>query len=330
MNTTEKLVSLGICFSDKDKLELEKAGCALSQYDAAGDLEEALLAAKDAAAVCVSNVWMRHLPPDFLGRLEKCRLLVVGSTGTDTIDADDAALRGISIANCPRYSAPAVAEHAFALLLSLARRLNNRPERPSDPGLVSYTAAVTLRKGVELRGKTLGIAGYGHVGWHLARLASGFGMKVLVAKRNPPWLLSRLIRHRHAKFVKFGAMLTQSDAVVSVVPPGVRGLFDAEAFGRMRPGCLFVNVGRAQALDEEALHSALENGIVGGAGLDAFSPAGAQALRPLRNVILSPHMAWNTAEAEGRLGRECVKNITSFFAGKPVNLVMDASRTQEE
>lgn len=94
MDTTVKLVSLGIRFSAADKLALAASGCGLQQYDAPRDFDAALLSAGEAEAVCVSSVWARYLPPGFLGRLGRCRLLVVGG-GAERLDVDDAALRGI-------------------------------------------------------------------------------------------------------------------------------------------------------------------------------------------------------------------------------------------
>jgi phosphoglycerate dehydrogenase-like enzyme len=318
-----KLVSLGVLFSGENNKYLFSAGCGVHQYNTARDLEDGLRAAEDADAVCVSNVWIRYLPPDFINRLLRCRLLVIGGAGTDMLAMENARRRGIAIANCPLYSAPAVAEHAFALILSLARKLYLRPERSSGPELASYEASARLMKGMELRGKTLGIAGYGRIGRQLARIAGGFGMRVAGFKRKPPRMLTRALFHRQTHFVGFGCVLCQSDVIVSTLPgtPEARNLFNAEAFARMRRGCLFVNVGRAQGVDEAALQSALEQGIIAGAGLDVVSQLGARNLRPMKNVIISPHIGWNTTEAEERLGRECATTIVRFFSGRPVNLI---------
>jgi lactate dehydrogenase-like 2-hydroxyacid dehydrogenase len=303
MKSPEKLVSLGVRFPDAGRRTLRSAGCDLHQYAEVSEFEAALRAAEEAGAVCVSTVWLRHLPSDFISRLKRCRLLVIGGRGANSLDVNDAALRGISIAHCPRYPAPAIAEHAFALLLSLARRLNHRPERPAEPGLHSYEAAAELWKGVELRGKTLGIAGFGFgkdIGRCLARIAAGFGMKVLSVRRQQPWWLARLLFHRNVRFVKFNDMVSQSDAIVSLLPPGARGAFSEEAFARMRPGCLFVNVGRAQAVDEDALLGALKNGTGRGHSPERAVAVSAQERRLLASYELEHRRGGGTSRGRMR------------------------------
>jgi lactate dehydrogenase-like 2-hydroxyacid dehydrogenase len=325
MGATVKLVSLGVRFAEGDKLYLSSSGFELEQYDQPGDLERAVQAAAGAGAVCVANAWLRRLGRDFVNRLEGCRLLVAGGSA-DMLDLDEASLRGISVANCPGYSAPAIAEQAFALLLALARRLNRRGERPAEPGLEAQEEMVRLWKGTELGGKTLGVLGHGATGRQLAAIGMGFGMRVLVAKRDKPWLLTRLLRHRGVTFSNFRDMLPQADVVISSLPGGMgsRRFFGAEAFAAMKPNCLFVNVGGANLVDEVELLSALESGRLAGAGLDGVTPAGAQALRQLKNVVITPHMGWNTEESAARFSAECAANVTSFFAGRPANLLLDA------
>jgi phosphoglycerate dehydrogenase-like enzyme len=325
-----KLVSLGVNFTDADKRTLLASGCDLRQYDSSRDLEAALQAAGEADAVCISKVWLRFPGPDFISRLGRCRLVVTGGAACP-LDPEEAARRGISIAHCPGYSAPAIAEYAFALLLTLARKLGRRMERPSGSGLAAAEALVRLWKGAELHGKTLGIAGYGAIGRYLALIARGFDMKVLVVSRERPWWPARVLRYRHVHFVEFADMLRRSDVVVSVLPDmGAREFFGAEAFAGMRRGCLFVNVGNPQVIDETELKMALEQGQLAGAGLDGVSPMGAQMLRPLANVLLSPRMGWNTAEAGARFSGECARSVIRFFSGRPVRLLTDASRMAQQ
>jgi phosphoglycerate dehydrogenase-like enzyme len=325
MGADVNLVSLGVRFNEGDRVSLVSSGCELAQFDQPADLEKGIKAAAGADAVCVANVWLRHLGRDFVSRLDRCKLLVTGGS-PDMLDMDEASLRGISVANCPGYYAQAVSEHAFALLLALARKLGRRAERPQEPGLAFHEEMVQLWKGVELGGKTLGIVGPGPVAARLAGIGLGFGMRVVVVKRNKPWWITRVLRHRGVEFSAFREMLPQADVIIAAMPGvmGGRGFFGAEAFSAMRRGCLFVNVGRPQVVDENELRSALERGLVGGAGLDGTSPAGAMALRQFRNVVITPHMGWNTEDSEARFSAECAGNVKAFFAGSPVNLVLDS------
>ena len=120
-------------------------------------------------------------------------------------------------------------------------------------------------------------------------------------------------------------MLEKSDVIVSILHArrSMRGTFDDDSFSRMRSGCLFVNVGHARAVDEDALLAALKQGKLGGAGLDAFSRDAAQPLRELDNVILSRHMAWNTVQSEKHLAAECSENVVRFLSGHPINLLVE-------
>jgi phosphoglycerate dehydrogenase-like enzyme len=320
-----KLVSLGIRFSGGDEQALISAGCLIQAYDAPKDLPEALRAAEDAEIVCVSNVWQVHLAPDFMNSLGRCRLVVLGTPGVGKLNMEVARLNGIAVASCPAYSAPAVAEYAFAIMLALARKLVRRRRPVSEDGPGSFDEPVRLLQGVELRGKTLGIAGYERIGPHLAGIAKSWDMKILVSQCKMPWW-RRVLTPRHVHFVNFRAMLDQSDAIVSVLPgrPNTQGTFDDDAFSRMRNGCLFVNVGQPQAVDEDALLAALKQGKLGGAGLDIVSSRdAARSLRELDNVIVSHRVAWNTVQSEKRRAAECAKNVVRFLSGHPINLLVE-------
>jgi phosphoglycerate dehydrogenase-like enzyme len=319
------LVSLGLCFTDSDRKVLLSSGFKLAEYLQPGDLEGGIKAASAAEVVCLSNTWMRHLGRDFVSKLERCRLIVTGGS-VEMLDIDEASFRAISVANCPRYSAPAVAEHAFTILLALARRLSHRGERPAGQDMASHDEMIRNWRGFELRGKTLGLMGYGAVGQALIPIAKGFGMRVVVARRDLPRLFTRLFQDKKVTFVRFSDMLPQSDIIISSLPGGIktRGFFGADTFLNMRKGAIFVNVGRPHTVDEAELKAALERGDLSGAALDAVTPEGAALLRQMKNVFITPGMGWNTVESAERLSEECVRNVTSFFSGKPQNLVMDA------
>jgi phosphoglycerate dehydrogenase-like enzyme len=325
MSEPINLVSLGLRFADSDRQVLLSAGFKLSEYLQPGDLESGIKAAAAAEAVCLSNTWMRHLGRDFVSKLERCRLVVTGGSA-ELLDLDEASFRAISVANCPRYSAPAVAEHAFTILLALARRLQHRGERPAVQDMASHDEMIRNWRGFELRGKTLGLMGYGAVGQALIPIAKGFGMNVVVARRDLPRLFTRLFLDRKITFVKFSDMLPQSDVIISSLPGGIktRGFFGVDTFLNMRKGAIFVNVGRPHTVDEAELKAALERGDLAGAALDSVTPEGGAALRQLKNVFITPGMGWNTVESAERLSEECALNVTAFFSGHPQNLVLDA------
>ncbi|MCM2267713.1 MAG: hypothetical protein NDI60_08095 [Elusimicrobiales bacterium] len=330
MEKKTRIVGLGVSFPERHRLMLEKQGCEVLQYPDAGSFEEALREAQSAEAVCFSTLWQQHLPQDFLPRLKKCRILAVPAGAS--VDPEEAASYGISVATCQRYSVPALAEYAFSLLLSLARKIACSPSLHPGPALAAQARAMALGRGVELRGKTLGLVRYGSFGPRIARLGSALGMNVLAPKWKAPRLFSRFFRHRFTSFVDLDSLLASSDMILSILPPRGRIVFDMDAFTQMKPGCLFVRVGH-WGVDESALQRALQKGMIAGAALEV--PLGVEQgpLAGLPNVQLYPTLpfwASNTEESELRFGGECANNLAAFLAGKPTDLSVKAARPGKE
>ena len=325
MSELRNLVSLGLKFTEPDRAALSGAGFSVAEYLRPEDLEAGIKAAAAAGCVCISGPWMRHIGKDFASKLERCRLIVT-SGPVDLLDMDEASFRGISVAVCSQFSAPAVAEHAFTILLALARRLPHRGERAAVPDLAGHEEMAALHRGMELRTKTLGLIGYGAVGQAIVPIARGFGMKVLVARPNLPPFFSRLAWDRRVTFTRFSEILPLCDVVIASLPGGIRTrrFFGENTFRSMRDNAIFVNVGRPSTVDEAELKAALERGDLAGAALDLVTPEGGAALRGLRNVFITPGLGWNTAEALERLSFECSRHVTDFFAGSPGKLVMDS------
>jgi phosphoglycerate dehydrogenase-like enzyme len=232
-----------------------------------------------------------------------------------------------------------IGEYVLATMLAWYRRLpqmhtfQDRHEWPDQrTRLVDFT-------GDELSGKTLGIAGYGSIGRHVARLASGFGMRVLALQRGSD--------HRDHGFVLPGTgdpegtlperyytpdtlheMLAASDVLVIALPltPATRGLFDAGAFAAMRRGAFLVNIARGEICDEPALVAALRDGKLASAALDVFAREPLPADDPLwtlPNVILTPHVSGLTPHYNERATQLFVANLRRYLAGEPLYNVVD-------
>jgi phosphoglycerate dehydrogenase-like enzyme len=280
---------------------------------AGGGPEEVRRLLADAeAAVVRSNVRLDRAALEAAPRL---RLVLRAGAGLDGIDLDCARERGVRVQPLAS-SVDAVAEHAFALLLALARKVAWLHRRLCE-GSWEKQAGV----GQELGGKTLGVLGFGRNGRRTAEMARAFRMNVLAHDRSP----QRPEKQQAAaalgvRFVGPGELFESSDAVVVAAPLNeqTRGLVGADLLGRMRPGALLVNVGRGGVVDEAALYDALKSGRLSGAALDVFAtePVGDSPLLRLDNFLGTPHVGGQTADAQRRIGEAVVRAVDDFAAGR--------------
>lgn len=273
---------------------------------------------------------------ELLQRMPALSLVATRSAGTDHVDLAACQERGIPVVHVPDYGAATVAEHTFALLLALARYLCEARARALQ-GSFSYRGLT----GFELEGKVLGVIGYGRIGAHVARIAHGFGMKVLTFDPHPrPDAAISL----GVNFVGWTELLERSDILSLHLPlaPETRHLLDDAAFARVKPGVVLLNTARGALIDEEALLRALERGTVSAAGLDVLEHEGGAApeapmgcgglgcdrgwgsshplLRHPR-VLATPHVGFNTREAVARILHETVDNIAAWQSGQPQHRV---------
>lgn len=248
---------------------------------------------------------------DIVPYLEGCRFISVQGAGTDALDVAAARRKGILVSNVPDFCSDAVAEHAFALLLGVAKRLEAGRTTLHQSGWRTALAYPT----VGLRGKTLGLFGCGKIGSRIAALGRAFGMRVLATTRSPD-------------STPLEQLLAESDFLVIAAPatPETRGCFGAHTLWKMKPGAVLVNISRASLVDEAALLDALDAGRLAGAALDVFSVEPPPPDHPLLHhprLLVSPHVAWGTEDAVRRLVDLSIENVEAFLAGKPINLVQD-------
>ena len=295
----------------------------------------------------------------FLDAHPELKLIATRSTGADHIDTAACHERGVTIANVPSYGEHTVAEHTFALILTLSRRL---PEVIRTPGKTDRVAYEPVRS-FELRGKTLGVIGAGRIGQHVIRMARAFGMKVLtfdVADNPcPPEV-------EDCEAATLERLLAEAHILTLHVPllPETHHLLNGDALARCRRGVIVINTARGGLIDTDALLEALGSGQVGGAGLDVLEedsiirqettrviseqivqrlhtvtgPAelhdrGPGRIKELENllrnqrllarpdVIFTPHVAFNSVEAIERINRTTAENIRLFLRGEASNVV---------
>jgi len=232
------------------------------------------------------------------------KVIVRGGVGLDTIDADYARSKGITVMNTPMASSASVAELAIGYMFALAR------------SLFQATASMKAEKwekkqfeGDEIGGKTLGLIGIGNIGREVARRAGALGMTVLAYD---PYVKQA----EGVKLVNLEELLAQSDYISLHIPKTKEsaGMIGKEAFGRMKRGVRIINCARGGIIDEQALKEALVSGKVAGAALDVYSeePPTDWALVQRPDVICSPHIGAATKEAQGRVGAEVAQKLIDF------------------
>jgi D-lactate dehydrogenase len=278
------------------------------------------------------------LTKPLLRRLPRLRFVATRSTGFDHIDLRECLRRRIAVSNVPSYGENTVAEHTFALILALSRNIHKAYVKT-----IKGDFSLEGLQGFDLKGKTLGVVGAGHIGLHVIKMAKGFGMEVLVhdARRNV--FLSEVLDFR---YVPLETLLSRSDIVSLHVPymASTHHLMNRAAFRRMKRGALLINTARGGLVDTDALVWALDEGIVGGAGLDVLEGEElvkeerqllsrdfpkeklATALRNhillhRENVVITPHIAFDSREALQRILETTASNIAGFLRGSPANLV---------
>ena len=261
---------------------------------------------------------------ELLSRLKRLKLICIAATGTNNADLEAARCFGIAVTNVSGYSTETVVQFTFAFLLALAGNLVKYNEATHDSRW-SHSPFFTLPTFPieEIRGKTLGIVGYGKIGKQVAQIAKAFGMRVLVAKipgRNYS------LRGNPAR-ISLDALLRKSDFVTLHAPltPLTECLVNSKTLRKMKRGAFLINMARGGLVDERALCRALKSGQLAGAATDVLNEEPPPKNHPLLtapNFLLTPHVAWASREARVRLVHEIALNIKAFQNGQRRNRVV--------
>src|SRR4030043_721551 len=243
------------------------------------------------------------------------------AVGFDNIDIKAATDRGIVVTNTPSDEVnEAVAEHTWALILCLSRRIVEADEATRRGGYRGWEPDIFMGK--SLIGKTLGVVGLGRIGSMVARRASGYNMTLLYNKRTPDTEAERKLG---IQFVSLDELLAKSDYVTLHVPltDETRGMMNSQNFSKMKQGSFLVNTARGPIVSEHDLVEALRSGHIAGAALDVFEnePDINPELLGMQNVILTPHIASATWEARNKMGQQAITAILDALQGKqPENI----------
>lgn len=243
------------------------------------------------------------------------QLKIIGraGVGVDNIDVPAATRQGIVVVNSPEGNTIAAAEHALAMMMSLARHIPdaNQSVREKKWDRKTYV-------GTEVYKKTLGVVGLGKIGSHVATVGKSMGMKLLAYD---PFISKERAEQLGCTLVDLDLLFSESDFITLHIPktPETTNLINAETIAKMKPTVRIVNCARGGIIDENALIEALESKRIAGAALDVFSqePLGESRLRELKNVILTPHLGASTAEAQVNVSIDVAEQIRDVLLGLP-------------
>ncbi|HTW62002.1 MAG TPA: phosphoglycerate dehydrogenase [Terracidiphilus sp.] len=262
-----------------------------------------------------------------LSHARKLRVIGRAGVGVDNIDAEAATRRGIVVMNTPGANAVAVAELTLGLMLALARKLP-----AATGGMHAGKWDKKNLQGAELRGKTLGILGLGRVGLEVARRARGFGLEVIGAD---PFVSAAVARENGILLLPLDEVFAKADYLTLHVglTPQTANVINAKTLAAMKPGARIINCARGELVEDEALVAALRSGHIAGAALDVFreEPPKNLAYAGLDNVILTPHIAGSTAEAQEAVGVQIAMQVREYLKlGVAQNAVNLPSLSHEE
>ena len=302
---TEQIDPVGIAL-------LRAAGHEVEELGLKGGVEIPAGQVADANALLVR---IAEVTGELIAACPKLKVISKHGVGVDNIDLDAAKVHGVAVTITPGANSTSVAEHAFALLIALAKNLPTVCGKYREIGF----AAKNCAPGIEISGKTLGIIGCGRIGSRIAQMAhGGFGMRVLAYD---PYITEapegvELVDERDRVFA-------ESDFVTlhPVLNKETSGSVGAREFALMKRGAIFINCGRGPLVDEAALIAALQSGQLGGAGLDVTAQEPCPPSSPLfamPNVLLTPHYAPTTTEAAVAVSRMAAQNVIDILNDMPV------------
>ena len=276
--------------------------------------EELIERVRDADIVIVG--WS-NMNRSVIESAERLRMISIWATTCHYADIEAARERGIVVTHVPGYATEAVAEYTFALLLAAVRRLTLADKHVRE-GKFDWRPFT----GSELVGKTLGVVGTGAIGCRVSEIGRAFGMRVLGFDKYPNLKRAEEVG---LKYASLETLLRESDAVTLHVTltSETEKLLRKKQIATMKDGAVIVNTSQGRVIDQEALVEALKSGKLSYAGLDVFEdepPDKNNPLFKLGNTVVSPHIAFNTVEAEARCTDICIDNVAKFLEGKPQNV----------
>ncbi|MCF3592406.1 C-terminal binding protein [Rhodobacteraceae bacterium LMO-12] len=316
----KKIVAIAdTVFPDLEPARQAMASVGAEMHTAEKPTPEAILAV--AAEADGLFVTYGKITAEVIQGMKKCKVIGRFGIGVDNIDIAAATAAGIVVTYVPDYCFDEVSDHTMALLLDLARK-TSQSNALVQSGRWEMPAVVPLHR---LRGRTMGLVGFGNIPRLVAQKAKAFGLNVIVSD---PYISDEVVTAAGVERVEFDDLLGRSDYVSLHAPltPATTGLLNAAAFGKLKPGALLINTARGPLVDTDDLVKALDSGRIGGAGLDvvAVEPLPENsALLGRDNVILTPHTGFYSEDALLDLQTKCAQDVAAVLQGKrpiyPIN-----------
>jgi D-3-phosphoglycerate dehydrogenase len=296
------------------KAPFEEQGVTFVEFEKTSDKDKLIEEAKDADAIMVANMPM---PGEVISALDHLKFIDVAFTGVDHVGLEAAKEKGIAVSNASGYSNEAVSELVFGMVISLARNIRQTEDRcregKTKDGLVGW----------EIKGKTVGIVGYGRIGSRTAELFHAFNANILiydpVEQKNRPDYIEQ---------TSLEDLLGRADIVVLHCPliDSTRGLIDAEKLALMKNTAILINVARGPVVVAQDLANALNNGVIAGAGIDVFDAEPPLDLNePLlncKNILVTPHIAFASEQSMSLRAEIVFDNLAAWMEGNQKNIIL--------
>lgn len=288
--------------------------------------EEKIMERAEGADIILTN--KIEFTAERIAKLPNLKYIGVQATGYNIVDIEAAAEKGIIVTNVPAYSTDSVAQFVFALTLEIAHHVGEH-NRVVKAGKWSKAEDFCFWEYplIELKGKSMGIIGYGNIGQRTAEIALAFGLKVIVYDRSPAKkIAAEDIMTAQIEFLELEELYDKADIISLHCPltKETEGLINQASISKMKDGVIIINTARGGLIVEEDLKTALDNGKVYGAAVDVLAnepPSQDNPLLKSDKTIITPHIAWASKETRQRLLDIVVENIKSFINGQPINQV---------
>ena len=316
-----KAVFLDYASLDQNDLDTSALSSAFTELQlfASTDASEVLARVRDADVIISNKV---IIDAATMQHCAKLKLILISATGTNNIDLEQARQQGVVVCNCQGYGTSSVAQHTLALMLALATSLMQYDQAVRQGKWNTATQFCLLDFPiVDLSGKTLGIIGYGELGKAVAKLAEAFGMKVLIAA----------LPHRpsvDASRIALADLLPQVDFLTLHCPltEQTQDLIAEQELALIKNSAFLINCARGGLVNEQALATALRQGMIAGAATDVLTvepPKNGNVLLSddIPNLIITPHSAWGSRDSRQRMLQQLLENVMAFQAGKPIRQV---------
>jgi D-3-phosphoglycerate dehydrogenase len=300
--------------------EVEKTFCTTE--------EELIATCSEAGAVIAVGI---RLTPGYvfsskvIENLNKCRLIALTSIGYDNVDINTATEKGICVANVPYYCLKEVSDHTMALILACARKFYQLfPDIKNGKWSTQVEYLNALKPLYRLSGQTLGLIGFGNIARNLVPKAKAFGLRIIAYSPHVPNILFEKFK---VESVQLDKLLEESDFVSmhTALTPVTRHMMGLQQFKKMKPTSYFINTARGELVDEQALYTALSEGLIAGAGLDVLNtepPSPDNPLLKLENVLVTGHFAYYSEESHEELFRWPWEEVARVLQGEwPQGLV---------